>query len=166
VTGHLRAIRAGAAGLAVVAVGAFAHAAGGGHVPWRPALAAFVVVTALAAQVQRWTFWRAALLTAFAQPALHFAFGAGAGHAHHGHDAHHMSGVMPWAHMVAALVTAVALRWGVRWLQALPAVARALVVPPRRLTLPIVAPAWPAPAPVFAVRPAFARVPSTRGPPR
>ncbi|HWL44375.1 MAG TPA: hypothetical protein VNQ73_15650 [Ilumatobacter sp.] len=165
-------------GLAVVGPGAVAHVAAGGALPVAPVVVALAAVGSLAAMVGRsvrWTFPRLVAAALAAQPLLHLAFGAGhAGHAgHSSHAVHaattstHADGRMVAAHLVVSLVVAVGLRWGVRWLCALPAIGRALVLPARGVSEPQVvrvrfAPIAPVPRRNLAVLAAR----GSRGPPR
>lgn len=131
-----------AAGTSVVGLAAGAHAAAGGALDGAPTLAAAAgaaCVGAVAAARVRWTFWRLTAVAVAAQPLLHVVLDGGAD-GHHGHHAGpaatHASTTMVVAHLVVALGVAVLLRWGLRWVRTLPALARALVVPRRGLAAP------------------------------
>src|SRR5690606_18643971 len=120
-----------------------------------PTLASWIALTLVAAAIEsrvRWTFPRLALAALLAQPVLHRVFAAShgahsAGGHHHGahagghldHDhasmadaivapagaSDHGSAWMAVAHVVVAFAVAAILRWGVRWLRSMPALARA-----------------------------------------
>lgn len=126
---------------AVVGLAASAHAIGGGAFDPAPVTAAFTAVAVVAAGVARfgrWTFWRLVVASALAQPFLHVVLGGSGSHGHHAHHHHqpgmvHADSTMVAAHVVVVIVLAITLRWGVRWLQALPAIGRALLMLPRRV---------------------------------
>lgn len=135
-------------GLAIVAPGVVAHALAGGHIPLLPVSLAVLAAIAVGT-VLRPTFWRVLLVAIGAQPAVHFALMAGHpsghdAHAHHAGVGHahtipaHADTRMVVAHLAGLLVTAVALRWGARWLRTLPAIARAFVTPRPAWATPIV----------------------------
>jgi hypothetical protein len=177
-----------AAGAAISALAVFAHVTAGGSLTgWAPLVGLVAVMTATTATAPRlrWTFPRVAAAAMLLQPLLHVAFAAGhssaPGHAsahadHLAHAARHdLAGhavaghslAMPVAHVAIALVTAVLLRWGLRWLRAMPGLLRTLVAgarPDVRWVLPQVRMAAPAAA---LVPVDVARVPwDSRGPPR
>ncbi len=126
----------------VVGCALFAHVAAGGRVAGPAALALLTVaVAALAVALAstRPTFIRLLAIAAGAQPLLHVAFGSLASHtspshAHHAGAQHatmltstdHASATMWIVHLVAAVVTAVVVRWGWRWLRSMPELLRAI----------------------------------------
>jgi hypothetical protein len=158
VAGRLpRAIITGVpAGVLVAGLAIAAHASAGGEVSGiGPSIA--VATCALGAVSLttsiRWTFVRILVAATALQPVLHLVLG---GHA--GHDAHHAHGgaaasaagaadPQMWImHGGLAILTAVALRWGVRWVRSMPALARALLsrTPAWVGVLPIASPVEPA----------------------
>ena len=136
------------AGSTAVGLAAFAHVSAGGELSVVVALLATIAIGALcglAASRVRVTFWRAAALAVAAQPALHLAFDGGGTQSHHHHaGAHPMSMSsssstdtrMLVAHVGVALVAAVLIRWGARWLCTMPEIARAIVMPLRSVVVP------------------------------
>ncbi len=166
--------------LAVVGSAASAHRAAGGHLAVPATLLAFAVTAALAATAVRlalrWTFPRLVAVAVTAQPLLHAVLGAGgSGHGHAPAHAGHSSGAaaashadprMLIAHLAVTFATAVLLRWGLRWLQRLPALARALLLP-RHVAAPRVATVrFAPPAGDVARELAVLGVRADRGPPR
>lgn len=151
------------AGTTTVALAALAHTSAGGSLDTRPAIVCAAVlglVGAIAASCVRITFWRAALVTIAAQPMLHLAFD-GFHPRPHQHVGHHTMEPAPAhaggtdtrmlvAHVAVALGAAVLMRWGLRWLRSMPEVARAIVVPPRSVVVPITLRAHRAPAVAIA----------------
>lgn len=161
-------------GAAVVGLAASAHAAAGGVLAPEALLGAFVIVTSLATYATRfgrWSFWRLVVAVGAAQPLLHSVLGAGHGghHQHHQHEVAtaHADTAMAVAHVVVTLIAAVALRWGVRWVRTLPAVARSLVVPRQQAVIACPAYVRFAPLPPLARRDlAVLAARGSRGPPR
>jgi hypothetical protein len=157
-----RALTTGvAAGVTVAGLAIAAHALAGGELSGiGPLIAVATCVLAaisLGASI-RWTFTRILVAATALQPVLHLVLGGHAGHpahhAHHGVGAAGAAGADPrmWVmHGGLAIVAAVAIRWGARWLRSMPALVRALLPPPpaRAGMLPIAAPIG-APTPVLA----------------
>lgn len=175
-----RLLRSAAGGTCAAAISAVGHRAGGGAAPSATALAVVVILigaTSVAAGRVRWTFARLLVALVAAQPLIHVLFG---GHAPSsgGHDMASMSthsahahGGGGWSmvvmHAAFAALTAIVLRYGVRWLVAMPACMRAVGVVARD----------PSPWPVTVVAMVPATVPAlhvgapskvwnSRGPPR
>ncbi len=168
------ALAGAAAGTAVVGFAAGAHVAAGGALAGAATLAvatAAAGVGALGAARMRWTFWRLVVVALAAQPVLHLAINGDTG-AHHGHHsagaAGHASTAMVVAHLAVALVAAVTLRWGLRWVRTLPALARALAVPSRRgvAALHVVRVRWVPVVPAVRRDLAVLAARGSRGPPR
>lgn len=180
-----RAARATGVAVAVVAPGALAHVSAGGALPPRPVTLVLVGLSAVAYATGglRLTFARLLAVAAAAQPLLHTVFSAGAGpsgvahtghadHAGHRHEfaasvAAHADWQMVSSHLVATLVVAVALRWGLRWLRRLPSIGRAFVLAGRRVRAPrVVRVRFAPPAPPLRRDLAVLAVRGSRGPPR
>jgi uncharacterized membrane protein YjdF len=129
-------------GITFVGLAVVAHMSAGGRADaWRVAVASITAVAVAAVLARlRWTFTRLVLVALVSQPLLHIVLAHGS-HAdqmmeHGGHHHEMVMGAsssashtsMPLAHSALAVVSAVAVRWGLRWLRSMPDVARALVV--------------------------------------
>lgn len=175
--GDLRLLHAVAGGSCAAALGAVAHRSAGGTPPSLLALAMVVAVIGTARMLAgrvRWTFPRLLVAVVAAQPLIHLVFGAhgtasdhAAHHAHHGmddavamHGAHAASIGAGWAmvitHAVLAAATAIVMRYGVRWLVAMPGCIRAVALFPRPTPL------WPLMARTMVL--AIASVPAAAAP--
>jgi hypothetical protein len=131
------------AGIGLVASAVFAHLRAGAQITPAVALPVMLLVVGGAsalAPTLRWNFARLVVASIAAQLVLHLAFGIGSTHAtashHHGHvgSMHAAGGRSPdmWIlHLGVAVVIAVALRWGARWLRVMPGLVGALLVPAR-----------------------------------
>ena len=146
-------LAAAAAGLLVVASATAAHIAAGGTVDLYAltglATLAVAVCTTLASRV-RLTFGRAITATVALQPVVHAMLGhrqlppvAGTGHVGHvmptPEPGTHVVSSMVLTHAAVAMLCAVVLRWGVRWLRSMPTIGRALVLRPRTVIAPLLA---------------------------
>jgi hypothetical protein len=140
--------------LGAAAIGGFTvvgHVVAGGRVT-SPLTLGLVTLTVLALGVVlatvRWSFARLLVVTVAAQPVLHVVLGTAAPHgagAEGGHAIHHATvhtseqhaamlssaghgATAMWVvHVAAAVLTAVVVRWGWRWLRSMPALLRAVV---------------------------------------
>ncbi len=146
--------------------------------------AAVALATGASCVGTRWSLSRIALASLLAQPVLHVAFGHSEQHQVTGHMTGHdmvmtvaspgggsASGSMVSmiiAHVMVALIAALVVRWGGRWLWMLPLVARSLCLRQRGAVAPFPSATSLAPAELEA-----GRVPigvllawDSRGPPR
>jgi hypothetical protein len=159
------------AGIAIAGLAIAGHGSAGGEVSGISPLIAVAICVLGAVSLRtsiRWTFSRLLVAATAVQPVLHLVMSGESGHAHHGAGASAGTGDPPmWLmHGGLAIVAAVTIRWGVRWLRSMPAVARALL-PPRRAragTLLIVVPIGP-PTPVLACDRHSLLTWTNRGPP-
>ncbi len=133
------------AGAVIAVLAALGHVAAGGRLPLVGAalgIGAVVAGCAVVGPSVRWTFGRILLAAFGVQAALHLVFSSAghAGHAPHVHPEHAAtvgsSSSMWIAHAAVAVVAAVALRWGWRWLRAMPGLVRAVLLGMRSLRAP------------------------------
>jgi hypothetical protein len=84
-----------------------------------------------------WSLTRSVVAASALQPLVHLALVAGAdGHVHHSAAGSHHAPTMWVAHSVAAIITVVAVRWGVRTLRSLSALARQILIAMRGVSVP------------------------------
>ena len=135
------------AGATIAGLAAVAHVSAGGELGGTGSIVALlgvVVLSAVLGRRLRWTFPRVLLVSLAVQPFLHALFTAGgpSGDAlHNAHAHHHMATApadaghpsMPVVHAAVALVAALVIRWGVRWLRSMPELVRAVAFAMRRV---------------------------------
>lgn len=176
---------AAAGGLLVIASATAAHMAAGGTVDVYAliglATLSVALSTTLASRV-RLTFARAITATLLLQPVMHQMLGhrsavpnVATGHMDHSMDhampmpetSTHIGSSMVASHAAVALLCAVALRWGIRWLRSMPMIGRALVLRARTAVVPMLTVGATAPATPDVVVAPFAVLFAwdTRGPP-